>query len=352
MVTAQFNPRITCEKLDGIRVIRIPVSKYDPSKWISFGYRVGSFLTKLCRKEKFDIIHFLDAHVAFNFRGFFVSTLHQSFNQRMHGNFGLPYHSSIFNLIQRYPYYAAANLIEKIAVNKCQAFISVSRATKTEFVRNYKIKSSKIEIIYNGIDTNLFKYTNADWLKHKLGFADEKILLYVGFSTPRKGLQVLAQALKFVRVKNIKLIIVGKWEKGYRDVFFRHLPEIKDKIFEVGYIADRDLPSYYSLADIFVLPSLLEGFGFPLVEAMACETPVISTDVGSIPEVVGDCGIIVPPKDSRQLAQSIDRLIKDKALREKYKRKSRQWVCDNFSEQAMVAKTLKFYQQVNIQNHD
>jgi glycosyltransferase involved in cell wall biosynthesis len=349
MVTAKSNSRITTEKLDGIRVIRIPVSKYDPSKWISFGYLAENFLIQLCRKENFDAIHFLDAHVAFNFRGSFVATLHQSFNQRMHGDHGLPYHSSTLNLAQRYPYYLIARLLERKALNKCNAFISVSQATKKEFVQNYKINPSKIEVIYNGIDTSFFKYRNANWLKHQLGLADEKILLYVGFSTPRKGLETLAQALNLLKETNLKLVMVGKWEKGYREKFYNAVGKNKPRIIEAGYVPDQDMPQYYCLADVFVLPSLLEGFGFPLVEAMACGTPIISTDVGAIPEVVGDCGIIVPPKDSRQLAQSIDRLIKDDALRENYKRKSRQRVCDNFSEQAMVAKTLNVYQKVNAQ---
>ena len=117
-----------------------------------------------------------------------------------------------------------------------------------------------------------------------------------------------------IRTKPVKLILVGKWEKGYKEAFDRKFSSMKQNIIETGYVKDEDLPAYYSLADIFVLPSLLEGFGFPLAEALSCGTPVISTSAGSIPEVVGPCGILVPPRDATRLAEAIDRLLTDTSL--------------------------------------
>lgn len=350
MVTAKEKGLDTTETLNELRIIRIPVTEFDPSKWISFGYRVGYFLDQLNRKENFDVIHFLDAHVAYNFKGKFVSTLHQSFNQRLKGNRGQPYYSSLRNLIQRYPYYLLARKLEKKAIDKASAFISVSEATKKEFVKNYKIPPSMITVVYNGIDTDFFKQTSYGNLKQKLRIGDDRVLLYVGFSTPRKGLETLAQALNLSVERHFKLVMIGKWERGYKEKFYKMAGRNKHRIIEVGYVPEQDMPRYYSLADVFVLPSLLEGFGFPLAEAMACGTPVISTNVGAIPEVVNRFGVIIPPQNPRLLAEAIDGALVNKQFNNKFSLDGRKWISDYFSQNAMVEKTIDFYQQFSNQN--
>jgi glycosyltransferase involved in cell wall biosynthesis len=171
------------------------------------------------------------------------------------------------------------------------------------------------------------------------------VLLYVGFSTPRKGLEYLADAMNDLG-KAVVLIVAGKWEPGYRDIFLRHLGQNRDRLIEVGYVTDEEMPVYYSLADVFVLPTLLEGFGFPLVESMSCETPVVSTNVGSVPEVVGDCGFIVPPRQPRALSKAIDILLTDDNLRRDLGKKGRTRVETLFSQELMVRKTEGFCKDV------
>jgi len=104
------------------------------------------------------------------------------------------------------------------------------------------------------------------------------------------------------------------------------------------------MPSYYSLADVFVLPSLLEGFGLPLVEAMASETPVVATNAGSIPEVVGDAGLLVPAMDSRALAEAVQELLGDEALRRSLGMRGRKRARTLYRKESMVARTLEVYQ--------
>lgn len=345
-ISSKIKGTYRTEWIDNIHIIRIPVPYYDPSKWIGFGYQAAQFLIKQRASRHFDIVHFLDAHLGYAYRGQFVATLHQSFNQRVKGSNSLPYASSFSNLIKRYPYYIFSRFLEKKALKNASAFISVSNATKYEFIQNYNIAPSIVDVVYNGIDTDLFKPSDTKYLKKKLGLHDEKILLYVGFTTPRKGVETLAQALVMLREQNIKLIIVGKWEKGYREKFFRYLGVNRGKVIEAGYVHDNEMPAYYSLADIFVLPSLLEGFGFTLVEAMACRAPVVSTNVGAIPEVIGDCGIIISPQNSGLLAETIDRLLLDRQLAEELKERSRQRVCEKFRESVMIEKTIGFYRKV------
>lgn len=332
------------EYIGNVKVIRIPPSKLDKTKWISFGYNASKVVSKLDKKEKFDIVHFVDVHFGYAYSKPFVATLHQSFNQRL-GSAGIfPYHSSFLNLIERYVYYNLAKILEKNAIKKAFKLAAVSEATKKEFVKNYNIAPSKIEVIYNGIDTNFFTPTHSDKLKNELGIGNNtKILLYVGFTTPRKGVEYLADALKEIN-HDFKLIMIGKWESGYRDKFYRHVGEMSDNIIEVGYVNDKDMPYYYSLADVFVFPSLLEGFGYPLAEALACETAVVSTNVGSIPEVVGECGIIVPPMDATALANGINRLIDDNDLRRKFGICGISRVNKHFSDVSMINKMMQFYE--------
>lgn len=346
VITSQPLGSMKEEYIDNIRVIRIPLPRFDRTKWVSFGYKVGGLIEDINKKEKFDLIHFLDVHFGYFCNKSFVGTLLQSFNQRLRSDGGIPYHHSFLNLVERYVYYSMAKILEKKALNKATKLVSVSNATKKEFVESYDVNPSKIEVIYNGIDTNFFQPKNSDRLREKLGIkSDQKVLLYVGFTTPRKGVEYLASALKNID-RDFKLIMVGKWEKGYREKFYKQVGKNKNKIIEEGYVNDEDMPYYYSLADIFILPSLLEGFGYPLVEALSCETPVVATRVGAIPEVVGDCGFLIPSRDASALANTINALLADNDLRQKFGKQGRKRVKRYFNEESMISNTEEFYKNI------
>nr|WP_231717211.1 glycosyltransferase family 4 protein [Desulfosarcina ovata] len=337
------------EYIDNIRVVRLPVPHHDPSQWIAFGYIAGQFIKRQAGRKNFDIIHFLDGHLGYAAPKGFVATLHQSFNQRLKGKKGIPYHSSLWNLIQRYPYYKVSKILETLALGKAEACLAISHATRNEFIQNYRVDPKRIDVVYSGIDTDFFKPVDAGRQRKALGLTNEKVLLYVGFSTPRKGLEDLAAALRRLKTDNVKLVLAGKWEKGYRQSFLHRLGRNVDKVIEAGYVDDAQMPALYSLADIFVLPSLLEGFGFPLVESMACGTPVISTNAGAIPEVVGNCGLVIPPQNPGILAEKIDLLLSDESLRNSLKKRSRDWVLYNFSQAVMMRQTFSFYERVMAQ---
>ena len=143
--------------------------------------------------------------------------------------------------------------------------------------------------------------------------ADVPILLYVGFSTPRKGLEYLAQALGCLPPE-VHLLMAGKWEAGYRERFLGLLGPACSRVHMLGYVPDAVLPAYFSAANVFVLPTLLEGFGIPLVEAMMAGLPIVTTSAGSAGEVTGDAGLVVPPADVPALAGALTRVIQDPAL--------------------------------------
>lgn len=345
VITSSKENRLQKEKIKNLKIIRIPNGKLFSLNWIGFGFRVAKFLQKLDKKENFDIIHFLDAHVAFAFRGKFIVTAHQSFWQRLTANGGIPYFSSYKNLFFRLFYYYFSTNLERLAVKKAQKIICDSNSTKFDFRRRYHLDNRKVEVINNGIDTAFFSRKKVISLRKKLGIKkNEKIILYVGFSTPRKGVEYLAAAFKNLNIK-ARLIMVGKWEEGYKERFLKQLGDKKADMIDVGYVNDEELPFYYSLADVFVLPSLLEGFGYPLAEAMACGTPVIGCAVGSIPEVIGDNGILVEPRDPDAILKAIEKILKNRSLYNP--KKMREEVISKFDKESMLLNLNNVYTSYN-----
>jgi glycosyltransferase involved in cell wall biosynthesis len=169
------------------------------------------------------------------------------------------------------------------------------------------------------------------------------VLLFVGFVTPRKGLDYLAQALPRIRPAP-RLVLAGRWDKEYRSQFLRMLGSTADRLVEVGYVPDEQLPVYYSLADVYVSASLMEGFGLTIAEALACETPVVAAEAGSVAEVVGPGGILVPPRDPENLADAISNLLQNPEQRRELGLRGRAHVVRMFSVEAMLRATLAGYE--------
>ena len=118
-------------------------------------------------------------------------------------------------------------------------------------------------------------------------------------------------------IYDLRLVIAGGKGWLYEDIFAAvERLGLEGKVIFPGFIADEDLPALYNLADLFVFPSLYEGFGLPPLEAMACGTPVVSSDVSSLPEVVGEAGLMVEATDTEALAEVMKRVLEDNVLRE------------------------------------
>jgi glycosyltransferase involved in cell wall biosynthesis len=221
--------------------------------------------------------------------------------------------------------------------------IAASAATREEFVRHYGIQPERLTVVPLGIDTEHYRPRDSTELRRKLGLGDRRVVLYVGFSTPRKGVEYLAQALSELD-PDCTLLLVGKWEPGYQSMFFRGLaPSVRERVLAIGYVPDEELPWYYSLADVFVFPSLLEGFGLPPVESMACGTPVIAADTSSLPEVIGDAGLLVPPMDSQALAGALRKVLGDGELRGTLSARGLERARRLYHKDLMAARTLDVY---------
>jgi glycosyltransferase involved in cell wall biosynthesis len=140
--------------------------------------------------------------------------------------------------------------------------------------------------------------------------------------------------------------MVGKWEARYRRRFEDTLGSVRPQVRIAGYVPDADLPLYFAAADAFVLPSLLEGFGIPLVEAMAAGLPVITTTGCAASEIVGDAGLVVPPGDSVALAFALDRVLTEPDLARRLRQAGRTRARTLFDERRFAADTEAVYRRV------
>ncbi len=232
-------------------------------------------------------------------------------------------------------------------IKKASKIIAVSYATKRDLMCYLGIPEERIAVIHEGIDRKIFKLIRQRPVPYPY-------ILYVGAEHPRKNLNVLLKA--FSRLKqegdfeDLKLVKVGK--AGGQEVDFRKETllaigtlNLRNEVVFTEYISNEELAAYYSNAECFVFPSLYEGFGFPLLEAMSCGCPVISSNVSSLPEVVGEAAIQVNPHDIDGLVQAVQEVLTNKDLRKKMIQEGfRQ--AHKFSWGYAAQETLQVYQEV------
>jgi len=328
------------EQTLGVDVWRTPVGR---SNWIGFAWNAGPLVARLEQQKPFDVVHFLDVHFAYHYSGPYIASLFQSFRQRQTSRHGLPSYSSVANLLSRIIYYSVARIaFEKPALRHASHLLPSSCATASEFEHHYSTDPSRMTVVPLGIDLSRFGPRGDGALRQELDLTENFVLLYVGFCNPRKGLEYLAHALRNL-ASETRLVVVGEWDAQYRERFLKALGDARDRVILVGQVPDADLPRYYAMADLFVFPSLLEGFGLPLAEALACGLPVVTTQGSAAPEVVGPGGLLVPPGDSLALEEAIRRLQGDPKLRHHLGTEGRRWVLDRFSMDRMVLDTVEQY---------
>lgn len=227
--------------------------------------------------------------------------------------------------------------------------ITDSEHTRYDIVRLMHISPERITVIPLGVDKRFCpleddEYLNA--LRQRYALPSDMIL-YLGTLEPRKGLDTLIAAYATLadRIPH-SLVIAGKlgW---YTDALFRQVRDsgLESRVCFTDYVPDADLPGLLNLAHIFIFPSRYEGFGLPPLEAMACGTPVIASNASSLPEVVGDAGLLVPPDDIVALAQAIHRLIQDADLRARL-RSAGLARAALFTWEETARRTLAVYEQV------
>lgn len=209
-------------------------------------------------------------------------------------------------------------------LRRSSAVIAVSQSTKGDIIKFYHLPAEKIHVIYEGCDTELF-YPRRDTQAVTRTYGLEHYIHYGGNLTPHKNVARLIQAFKLIASKvPHQLVLQGRRDSKYAaelETLVRKL-DLKGRVVFLGYVPLNHLPYLYSGATVFVNVSLSEGFGLPPLEAMACGTPVVASKVSSLPEVVGDAGILVDPNDTQQIAEALLRVIEHPALRAELSQKS------------------------------
>jgi glycosyltransferase involved in cell wall biosynthesis len=205
--------------------------------------------------------------------------------------------------------------------------IAISKATKRDLIKHYKIKPDKIEVIYHGRDPIFAPVTDQGKIERvleKYGIT-QPYYIHVGTLQPRKNLGILVEAWDILRGRTERppmLLLAGKrgwlYDSLLQSVQSRGL---SDLIKFADYVERDDLPALYSGALALTFPSLYEGFGLPPLEAMSCGTPALASNASSVPEVVGDAGILLDPKDAHAWADAVERIMQDGVLRDELSRK-------------------------------
>lgn len=247
------------------------------------------------------------------------------------------------------PYYEMKRLGFKIAlqhgISKSKKIITVSDTVKNEIKNNFNIRGEKISVTYESgeisPDSGSFPET---------GFQIDlrgNYLLYVGNAHPHKNIEVLVKAFIIVRETHpeLNLVLIGK-----DDFFYQRLQrELNDRekagIKFAGNVPDKELASYYQNAGMFIFPSLSEGFGIPGLEAMNYGCPVVCSDIPVFREIYGEAALMFDPKNPKDLAVKISRLLDDKNLKQEYIEKGRRQA-EKYSWKKMADETLAIYKSL------
>jgi len=285
---------------------------------------------RIIKKDKVDLIH---AHWVLP-SGFIASLISIVLNKPLiitaHGR-SIYYNPKLGKTAPKKGY---IKLMYKLVFGKMKKIVAVSNYLK-EIIVNLGIPKSKIELIYNGTSIEQFQPTiSGDMIKKELNIEDTFNILTVRKFFYRKGLQFLIKAISIIKEKitNVKLIIIGY---GPFESYLKSLTQklgLQNHIIFLGQIQNQNLPPYYAASDIFVIPSLAEGFGVAAAEAMAMELPLISTNIKGLIEVSDSKNaIVVPPADYKAVANAIIKLWQDPELRKKLGKSGREKILKKFN---------------------
>lgn len=234
----------------------------------------------------------------------------------------------------------------KYSIKNAKKILTISEATKKDIIKHYNVDESKIIVTYPGFTKFDENENNTDVLERNN--LRENYILFVGTLQPRKNLIRLLEAYNKLNNKELKLVVVGK--KGWLyDEIFQKVKEytIENKVIFLDFVKREDLGVLYKNAKFLVLPSLYEGFGIPVVEAMSLSLPVVVSNISSLPEIVGEAGILVDPYEIDSIVQGMEKALNlDQNERNRIIEKGKEQ-SKIFSWDLCVKKTLQVLEEVN-----
>jgi glycosyltransferase involved in cell wall biosynthesis len=248
--------------------------------------------------------------------------------------------------------YAYARAQMWTATHRAARVITVSEASKRDILRYFHVPESRIDVIYNAIDERFWQQPAADEIarvreRYRL---DSPFVLYAGNIKPHKNLERLIEAFHLLRqnaaMKDVQLLIIGDEISKYATLRRAvHSHKLHKHVRFFGFVSHQTLAALYRLAAAFVFPSLYEGFGLPPLEAMASGTPVITSNVSSLPEVVGDAALLIDPYEPAAIADAMQRVLDDTALADDLRRRGLVRA-RTFSWERSIARVREIYDEV------
>ena len=205
----------------------------------------------------------------------------------------------------------------KASALKAKKIFTISDFSKSDIIKSYKVSEGKVVVTHLGIKPTLgTKVLNMTDLNKKFGIKG-KYILFVGTLQPRKNITKLIEAFSKLKQNDISLVIVGKKGWLYDEILAAPTKyDVKERTKFLEFVSNEDLPSLYKNALCFVLPSLYEGFGLPVLEAMKFGCPVITSNVSSLPEAGGDAALYFDPENVDDISKKIEEIISDEKLRQ------------------------------------
>jgi glycosyltransferase involved in cell wall biosynthesis len=237
------------------------------------------------------------------------------------------------------------------AARQAHRILTVSEASKRDIIHFFSVPPEKVVVVYNAIEERFAATPSEEAIERvrERYQLNHRFVLYVGNIKPHKNLVRLIEAFARLRTRDddeLKLLIIGdeisKLPALRRAV---HSHKLHKHVRFLGYLGDETLAILYRLASVFVFPSLYEGFGLPPIEAMASGTPVVTSNVSSLPEVTGDAAVLVDPYNVDSIVEGIARVLADPALAAELRRKGIARARD-FSWARSVARTCEVYREI------
>lgn len=233
---------------------------------------------------------------------------------------------------------------------KADRIVTDSESTRRDAMRLLGISPEKISTVHLGYQEIFRKITDQTLLesvRQKYSLPNQ-FIFYAGAIEPRKNVPLLLSAFEQLVLQGIPhhLVMTGGLGWGYEEVLAQiDSMHARERVHRVGHVPSSELPVFYNLAEVFVYPSIYEGFGLPPLEGMACGTPVITSNISSMPEFVGDAGILVEPNDEGALFQAIRQVLEDQDLRQRLAVEGPRQAA-NFTWKHTAENTFKIYEEV------
>src|SRR5258708_1912827 len=310
-------------------------------KWYGLAEQIK--LPVLLKRYNLDLVHFPHFNIPILYQDKFIVTIHDL----IHQNFKMRRSTTLNPLIYEVKHQVLKKVMDQ-AIKKSQKIITPSEFVKKQILEHWSVKDSKIVVTPEAVEDKILTVVKKmskqkiETVLHKFKIKPP-FLFYIGNAHPHKNVEGLIKAFLLLRQKYqyLQLVLAGNdhyfWQR------LRKSSTDQDIIF-TGYLTDEELVALYKSAQVYTFPSFSEGFGIPLLEAMACGCPVVSSNKTSLPEIGGDAAVYFDPHDLKDMTEKISKVLNEQKLRKSLIEKGQKRY-KQFSWEKMAKQTLAIYQE-------